>query len=191
MSIQPEGNTDRRSELLATAADIFRDKGYHATSMSDIAGAMGIRKASLYHHIISKDALLHELSVTSMRHIIEALESVDEPDAEERLCCIIVRHLEAMLGDRSYHATALVELRSLAPSQRAEVVQLRKRYEDLIDAALLEVRNARDRWPGVDIRLVRMALLGMLNWTVFWFDPNGPETAEGIARNFCRIFLPA
>jgi TetR/AcrR family transcriptional regulator, cholesterol catabolism regulator len=188
---QSGAETHRREEILAAAVDLFWSKGYHATSMNDVADAMDMRKASLYHHIDSKQTLLFEISVSSMRHITDALAATNEVRGEKRLQDIIVRHLQALLSDRNWHATALVELRSLSPKQRAQVVDLRRRYERLIDDALLEVQHETGRWRGLDIRLVRMGLLGMLNWTVFWFSPDGPETAESIAKSFCAVFMPA
>lgn len=181
----------RREEIFVAAADIFWDKGYHATSMNDVADAMGLRKASLYHHVKNKETLLYEMSVSSMHHIIDAAVSATSPDPEAHLREIILRHVEALLADRSRHATALVELRSLPPEQRQHVTDLRSRYDRLIDEAVRGVQASTGRWPEVPTRLVRLALLGMLNWTVFWFSPDGPDTPEHIARDFCTIFMPA
>jgi AcrR family transcriptional regulator len=185
-----DGGGTRREEIFAAAADIFWAKGYHATSMNDVAEAMEMRKASLYHHIANKETLLYEMSVSSMRHMIDAAVSAAGADPEEHLRQVIARHLQALLADRSRHATALVELRSLPPEQRQHVVDLRSRYDNLIDEAIRAVQAATGRWPGIPARLVRLALLGMLNWTVFWFSPGGAETPQAIAEQFTAIVMP-
>jgi TetR/AcrR family transcriptional regulator, cholesterol catabolism regulator len=182
--------TNRRERIFAAAADIFWEKGYHATSMNDVAEAMGLRKASLYHHIKNKETLLYELSVSSLRHIIDAAMSAANPDPEDRMRQVIARHVEALVADRNRHATALVELRSLSPRERQHVVDLRNRYDNLIDEAVRAVQTTTGRWPGVSVRLIRLSLLGMLNWTVFWYSPDGPETPQAIADTFYAIFMP-
>ncbi|SCL20088.1 DNA-binding transcriptional regulator, AcrR family [Micromonospora pallida] len=185
-----DGVPGRREEIFGVAAEIFWTKGYHATSMNDVADAMGMRKPSLYHHVKNKETLLYEMSVSSMHHIIDAALSAANPDPETHLREIIIRHVEALLMDRSRHATALVELRSLSPEQRQHVTSMRRSYDKLIDEAIGAVQTESGRWSGMPTHTVRLALLGMLNWTVFWFRPEGPETPEHIAREFCRIFMP-
>jgi AcrR family transcriptional regulator len=180
----------RREEIFAVAADIFWDKGYHATSMNNIADASGLRKASLYHHITSKEALLYEMSLSSMHHIIDAVAAATSHDPEERLREVIARHVEALLSDRSRHATMLLELRSLSDLQRQHVVDLRSRYDNMIDESIRAVQAATGRWPDVSTRHVRLSLLGMLNWTVFWFSSKGAETPRDIAESFARVFMP-
>jgi AcrR family transcriptional regulator len=149
-----------------------------------------MRKASIYHHIETKETLLYEMSISSMQHIRDAAESVTETDPEQRLRGMIGRHVRALLDDRSKHATALVELRSLASAERQQVVGMRDEYDELFDGAVAAVQAQTGRWPEIPPRLVRLALLGMLNWSVFWFSHNGPESAEKVGDSFADIFLP-
>jgi TetR/AcrR family transcriptional regulator, cholesterol catabolism regulator len=179
----------RRNEIFERAADIFWEKGYHATSMNDVAAAMRLQKASLYYHVQTKQTLLYEMSVQSMQHMIDTALAVPVVDPVERLETIIHRHVEILLEDRSKHAVALTELRSLTPDERQHVTDLRDRYERLIDEAVRSVQTTTGRWDGVPPRLVRLGLLGMLNWTVFWFDPAGPDTPAQLAAAFARIFI--
>lgn len=179
----------RREEILALAADLFWDKGYHAASMNDVADAVGMRKASLYHHIRTKEELLYEMSVESMHHMIDAAGRSTGADQLTRLRSLIVNHIEALLADRSKHATALTELRSLSPEQRDHVTELRSRYDRTIDEAVRAVQDSTGRWDGVPSRLVRLGLLGMLNWTVFWFHDEGPDSPADIATTFADILL--
>ena len=179
----------RREEILATAADLFWAKGYGATAMSEIASALDMQKASLYHHVPSKETLLYELSIESMRHIIDAATSAPELAPLQRLQAIIERHIHALISDQNKHATALTELRSLSPEQRAHVVELRDRYDRIIDEAIRSVRVTNDIWPNVSTKLLRLSLLGMLNWTVFWYRDKGTDDLEEIAHAFTRVFL--
>ena len=179
----------RREEILATAADLFWAKGYGATAMSEIAGALDIQKASLYHHVPSKETLLYELSIESMRHIIDAANSASELAPLPHLQAIIERHIHALISDQNKHATALTELRSLSPQQRAHVVELRDRYDRIIDEAIRSVRVTHDIWPDVSTKLLRLTLLGMLNWTVFWYRDEGSDDLSEIVAAFSTVFL--
>ena len=181
----------RREELFGIAAELFWDKGYHATSMSDVAEAMGIRKASVYHHVRSKETLLYEMSVESMHHMIDAATSAGGSDPVEHLRAIIVRHIGALLDDRDKHATALVELRSLSTEERQHITDLRSRYDRLIDEAVRQVQGTEGMWPTIPTRLVRLGLLGMLNWVVFWYSPAGRETPDEIGDAFAQMLLGA
>ena len=179
----------RHDEILAVAADIFWEKGYHATSINDIAGATGLRKASLYHHVRSKEAILYEMSATSMRNMLKSLARARGDTPEALLADIIHKHLEAMLLYRSAHATALYELRALSAGNRQHIVDLRARYDSVIDETIRRIQESTGRWPGIPIYLVRLGLLGMLNWSAFWFDPDGPKTSREVATAFTSIFL--
>jgi AcrR family transcriptional regulator len=158
--------------------------------MGDLAAAMQMGQSSLYHHIDSKETLLYEMSESSMRNITEAAASATSTDPEERLREVIALHVGSLLHDRSRHATALIELRSLKPEQRKSIVDLRTHYDQLIDDTVSAVQAATGRWPGVPTRLVRLALLGMLNWTVFWYSEDGAESPASVADAFSAIFLP-
>jgi TetR/AcrR family transcriptional regulator, cholesterol catabolism regulator len=179
----------RRDEILTTAAELFWAKGYSATAMSDLAAELGIRKASLYHYVPAKEALLYELSIESTRRMIEAATSVSTLAPVPYLEALIRTHLLTLLGDQNTHATALTELRSLSPQERQHVTDLRDRYDRLIEEAIRSVQAATGLWPGISPKLLRLSLLGMLNWTVFWYRPGGALTPEDLSTSYARIFL--
>jgi AcrR family transcriptional regulator len=182
--------TARREDILAVAADLFWAKGYHATPMSELAAALGLQKGSIYHHVRSKEALLYDLSVGCMLHAIDGVESVTAAEPLSRLRAIIERHIGALLAEQSRNATALAELHALSPQERAHVIELRDRYERTIDEAIRAVQEQHDLWPGIQPKLVRLALLGMLNWSVFWYTDNGALSPREIADAFVSIFVP-
>jgi AcrR family transcriptional regulator len=179
----------RREEIFVAAAEIFWEKGYHGTSMRDVAEATDMRKASLYHHVENKESLLFEMSVSSLEHIIAVAESAVRDDPEQRLRDLVERHVTALIEDRDRHATMLVELRSLAPEHRQLVTDLRSRYDRLFDEAIADVQKATGRWPDTSTQLVRLSVLGILNWTIFWFSPDGPDSAAAVADTFADIIL--
>jgi AcrR family transcriptional regulator len=179
----------RREEIFVAAAEIFWEKGYHGTSMRDVAEATDMRKASLYHHVENKESLLFEMSVSSLEHITSVAESAVSDDPEQRLRDLIERHVTALIEDRDRHATMLVELRSLAPEHRQFVTDLRSRYDQIFDAAIADVQKATGRWPDTSTQLVRLSVLGILNWTIFWFSPEGADSSTAVGGTFADIIL--
>lgn len=177
--------------LLDAAATLFRRKGYEGTSIREIAALVGIQNASMYHHIRSKADLLYTLSVESLTRITavseQAVESRDEP--LDRLRALIVAHLETSLADQDRHATMLMELRSLSADQREEVVDRRDRYERLIERVVADAQAAGDVRSDFSPRLLTLALLNLLNWTIFWYRPDGDLDIGEIASTFASIYL--
>lgn len=183
-----EGKTADR--LLQTAATLFRKKGYGASSTRELSDLLGIQKASLYHHIRSKEDLLLAISLESLKRIIAtvaAASSVVEPG--RRMEVMITAHLEAALRDCDMHLTMLVELRSLSPEHRAEVLRLRDRYEELVRNIIAEEQRDGHIRADIDPKYLTLALLNLLNWTIFWFNPEGEHSAAELARILMTIFL--
>jgi AcrR family transcriptional regulator len=190
---QPVGpSTSRAEEILSVAAKLFWAKGYEATSMSNLASALGITKASLYHHIDNKESLLVALSMRSLERInAEVQQAMDAApdDPLERFRAAVHAHVASALGDRSMHATMLTELRSLPPNHRRKVTRLRDQYDELMEGLIRAAQEAGQIRSDIPARLQRLALLNMLNWTIFWFDPSGDATADSLADLFLEVFL--
>jgi AcrR family transcriptional regulator len=138
------GNGNTKSRLFATAGELFRTKGFAATTTREIAAALGIQKATLYHHIRRKEDLLYELCLDSLEHMNRTADEVLSQDGEpvDRLRNLIAAHVVTALEERDQHATMLTELRSLPDAERAEVVGRRRQYETRIDETIAEAQRA-------------------------------------------------
>src|SRR5690242_19289400 len=136
---RPAGS--RRAEMCRTAAQIFRDRGFDATSVSDIARALGLTKAGLYHHFESKEALLFEImsfGLDKVRdEVLTPIRGIRDP--EERLRQLIVRH--ARITTRGQGAVAHLgdEIRALPPGARRQIEQRMRIYLDLLRDTLDEL----------------------------------------------------
>lgn len=183
----PTATADR---LLEAAADLFRQKGYAATTTRELADRLGIQKASLYHHIRGKEDLLFQISVESLRRITVAVGGVAAAEApERRLEAMIKAHVEAALPDRDMHTTMLVDLRALSPDRQADIIERRNRYERVLRDAIEEDQAAGRLRSDIDARYVTLALLNVLNWTIFWFNPEGPLSPSEVGGMLADIFL--
>ena len=186
---QPVPRLDnRRAEICRTAAQIIREQGYDATSVNDIARALGITKAGLYHYISSKEALLFEIMSFGMDQIdaevIAPLAGVRDP--EERLRQILIRH--ATIATRAHGAVAQLadEIRALPPPARRKIQQRTRDYFHLVRDTLAELKTA-GRLRDVDLTVAAFTLLGMILWTPRWFRQGGRLTSEQVAAEVAQI----
>ena len=178
-------------KLRDEAARLFWKKGYAATTTRELAEALGVQKASLYYHMKSKEELLYDICVESLGNIRIAVTRAlaDESDPLARVRAMILAHVVSMLEDREKHATMLTELRALSATRRDEVVRLRDEYESLVRGVLSEAQGAGVLWREASAKELRLGLLNLLNWTIFWYRPDGEFSPEQLAGLFERIYL--
>lgn len=180
----------KHEELLAAAVRLFRQKGYHDTSMQDLAEAVGVQRGSLYHYIEAKEDLLWEIMDRSMRRLLEAVEPIahSPAPAAERLREAIAAHLKVAASSRDELTVLHVELKSLSPDRRARMLALRDRYESLF-RRMVKDGVASGEFRPVDPKTVGLAILGACNWFTTWFQPQGPLSHQDFARAFADLFL--
>jgi AcrR family transcriptional regulator len=179
------------TRMLEAAATLFREKGYAGATTRELAALVGIQNASLYHHIRGKADLLYKLCVESLRTISEAVDAAlaGSGDPVTRLRALVLAHVTTALAEQDMHATMLAELRSLPPQRREEVVRLRDRYEATVRKVISEGQAAGLIRRDMSARYLTLALLNLLNWTIFWFNPDGRMTAQELASVFASIYL--
>ncbi len=179
-----------REGILEAAARIFGEKGYHATSMSDIAEAVNLQKASLYYHFDSKQEILVALLDHALDLINNNLEIVlAQPlTPDEKLRQAMVSYLETIAENQSLSAVLLLELRSLDPELKARHAPRREKFERLW-RELISEGNQAGVFSSVDPSLTGRAILGVMNWTVTWYRKDGPRSATEIANLFADLIL--
>lgn len=179
-----------REEILDAAALIISQKGFHGTSMQDIAEAVDLQKASLYHHIANKQEILVALLDQALDKLIANMQEVlNLPlPTDEKLRQAGLVYLDTLMERREMAAVLLLEYRSLEPEFRAGHMPRRDRFErlwrDLIQQGMDE-----GLFSCVDPDMAGRAFLGVLNWTITWFRPEGKYSAKEIADQFAGIFL--
>jgi len=183
---------DSRQEILRTAARLFQQRGYHATSMNDVASALKLSKGGLYHHFQSKDEILfnlmdHAMDITRER-VIDGVRDIADP--EERLRMLIRRHIEVVLSVRDREITVMLhENHPLPPSLRRRINARKKDYVHFVENLVAEVQRARRSRGSVSPRAAAFALLGMINWIYQWYRPEGTLQQEHLVREYTEIFF--
>ncbi len=179
-----------RDDILDAATQIFSQKGFHAASMQDIAEAVKLQKASLYHHVNSKQELLTAILDRALDLLIERIEAVKGMPLppEQKLREAIRTYLQTMAEHRGLAAVLLLEHRSLDATAAAHHIPRRDRFEQLWRDIIQEGLGA-----GVfccnDPAIATRGLLGVMNWTITWYKPEGMLSIDEIASGFADLFL--
>ena len=178
----------RRDELTRQAARLFAERGYHGTSIDQLAKAMGVQKGSLYAHIASKQDLLYETMREGAAAFHGALDAIDEalPPAE-RIRQALRAHLR-VVADQLDVATVFVrEWRYLEGERRDEIVAARRRYEERFRGLFREGRELGELRTDLDEAAAALLALSALNWAYTWLTP-GRDTDE-LADRFYAVLL--
>jgi len=184
------GLDPRRAAMYRTIAQIFRDRGFDATSVSDVARALGLTKAGLYHHFESKEALLFEIIMFGFDkvrdEVIVPVRAIRDP--EERLRQLILRH--ARIITRGHGAVAHLndEMRALPAAARKQIEQRMRVYFDLVRDTLGELHVA-GRLQSVDRTVATFSLIGVILWLPRWFRQDGRLSQEQAAEQVVKIAL--
>ncbi len=184
----------KRLAILKAAAAAFRDRGFAATGMREIAEAADLSAANLYYYFDSKDDLLFFCQEHSADRMYEACaEARRTPQSPKAMLRQVIRaHARCML-DELDGAAAHVEVDALPPALRAKIVAKRDRYERAV-RRIVEDGIRAGAFVKCDPTLVTRAMLGALNWTARWYRPDGPtapgEIADSFADYLVRGLLP-
>jgi AcrR family transcriptional regulator len=179
--IRPIRQDNRRVRLLDAAARLFSERGFHGTSMRDIAKAVGMLSGSIYYHFDSKDEMLLAVYEEGMRRVTETVDAavLTANQPWDRLEAACAAHLRGLIAHRDYAHVMIQTTPNEVPGAGARIRELRRAYEarfrHLIDDLALP--------PSIDRNYLRFLLFGALNWSQVWFRPGG-DPPEVVARRF-------
>src|SRR5213080_5229514 len=177
----------RRSELTRQAARLFAEKGYHGTSIGDLAEAMGVQKGSLYAHISSKQDLLYETMAEGARAFHAGLDAIpDGAPATEKIRLALRSHLRVVAEQLDVATVFVQEWRYLEGERRDEIVAERRRYEERIRELFREGRELSELRADLDENVAALVLLSAANWAYTWLQA-GRDTDELADRFFALL----
>jgi AcrR family transcriptional regulator len=178
----------RRNELTREAARLFAQKGYHGTSIGEIAKALGVQKGSLYSHIKSKQDLLYETMVEGARTFHAGLDAIpEEVPATEKIRLALRSHLRVVADQLDVATVFVQEWRYLEGERRDEIVAERRRYEERIRELFREGRELGELRSDLDDATAALLALSAANWAYTWLQP-GRDTDE-LADRFYALLV--
>ena len=188
--VRRNNESNRRDELLRASAKLFREKGFDGTTIRDISNAAGMHSGSPFYHFKTKQdilvAVMEQGLAEGLRSLQETMASATTP--EQKFTAMIRTQLGTILEDgNDFIPVLLYDWRSLTEANRRRIVQLKDRYDALWQQAIDDLKRA-GRLPG-DPQLVRLLILGAVNWTGTWYRAGGRLSLDEIAQSAARVFL--
>lgn len=188
--------TERRAVIIDAAARLFRAKGYNGTSLGDIAGEVGIDRATLYYYVSSKEELFDEVVtdvVLGNLAVAERIRDSDDP-VPEKIRRLITDLMQSYVTHYPFLFVYLQENLAHVGEQRQAWSQrmrgVNRRYEGAIEAIVAEGIADGSLRPVADPRIITYGLMGMVNWTNRWFNPQtSPVDAASIGQAYADILL--
>jgi len=182
---------DSRDGLLEAAGQLFRRKGFAATTVREIAEAAGVWPGSLHYYFPTKESILLALMEQGIASAEEgfraALEETEDPI--ERIRLAIRNHIRMLVGNKHGTYVLLYEGRGLEGDARAAMVRLRDRYDAMWDGLLYQALGTGRLRKDLDVRLTRLMILGAVNWMAQWYAAGKSRSADEIAEEFATMML--
>jgi AcrR family transcriptional regulator len=187
----PTANLSRKEQVIRSAAELFREKGYAASSMRDLAQKLGIEAASLYSHIKSKEEILQSLCFDMAAEFRKSLDEVEKQKvtASEKLKMGIIGHVQVMAKDLIASAVFMNEHRHLSQPYLREFLLLRINYINRFKDILEEGVRKGEFKDNIDIKLAVMTLFSSLNWMPQWYDPNSNIDSISLGQQLADMLV--
>ena len=180
----------RKDQIYEVAERLFSERGYHATTIREIARELQIEGGSLYSHISGKQDLLYEIVLRGSEQFLRAAREVlaSGGPAREQLRELMRRHLAIMAESTPRAIVHFHEWRHLEPERQAVIRARRDEYEGYI-RQIIRIGVAGGEFMPNDERLISLQVLSLLNWTYQWYSPGGTWNADDLANHFFELLM--
>lgn len=181
---------NRKGQVIQTAAELFKQKGYTATSMRDLAQALGIEAASLYSHIRSKEEILQYVCFGMAEQFRRSLETVESKDISwsDKLRQGIQGHIRVIADNVTASAVFMNEHRHLSQPFLRDFLLLRINYINRFKR-IIEQGIRSGEFQSFDTKLAVMTLFSSLNWMPQWYDPSGIINPDSLGNQLADMLI--
>ncbi len=185
------GNLSRKEQVIRSAAALFREKGYAASSMRDLAQKLGIEAASLYSHIKSKEEILQSLCFDMAAEFRKSLADVESKNvtSTDKLRLGIIGHIQVMAKDLTASAVFMNEHRHLSQPYLRDFLLLRINYINRFKAIIEEGARTGEFKDRIDKKLAVMTLFSSLNWMPLWYDPSSKIDPNDLGQQLADMLV--
>jgi AcrR family transcriptional regulator len=180
----------KKQEILRSAASVLAEKGYHGTTMEEIAAKLLMTKGSMYYYFKNKDDLLYQCHQMILQMSIERIEEVVSSDLApiEKFRSAIKGHILLATSEKSMFTVLDKPFKNFSDEQLQEVIEIRRTYSEYFDS-IIEEGIEKNVFEAVDVRMVRLIILGALNSVQLWYNPDGRQSANEISDTFADYIL--
>jgi AcrR family transcriptional regulator len=179
-----------REKIFQSALSLIHRKGYHASSMRDIAKEVGLEVSSLYNHLSSKESLLIDTCFSMAEKFITAMDEVNDIyfNAQERLQVAIKNHVEILTDNLNASFVFLHEWKNLSDDRKQDFIRLRHQYEDGFKQIIAHGID-EGSFKQTDVKFATLTILSSLNWIIEWYNPKGQMNPKEIAQKLSDFIL--
>lgn len=183
----PEEREEKRAALLLAAVRMFNERGFHATSLEDVAASLGVTKPVIYHHLGNKDQVLFECVRIGLAELqVAAAHAAKEPGTGfDRLKSFLRRYAEVIMGDFG-RCVIRTSDEALSADARRKFRALKREIDQAL-RAMIEAAAADGSAAVKDVRTTAFAFAGALNWPARWHQPDGRVSASLIAAELVDV----
>ncbi len=178
----------RRAEILHAALRAFRERGYHATTLEDIADEIGVRKTALYHYFPDKEAILYECHKESLAEIERLTKEAKKLDSATEALEHVIREFVRVMIDTFEGSPLAFEVSALSEDHQDEVIAARDRFERRLRKIIDEGKKS-GAFGSVDSKIAVFAILGAINWIARWYRPEGSLHAPELGAEFANYLV--
>lgn len=181
---------NRKQQIEEKATTLFRERGYAATSMRDLAQVLGIEAASLYSHIKSKEEILQKICFRMAKEFFEAWKDVEseQSSAAAKMNKAAIAHVQVITKNTDASAVFFNEWRHLSEPYLGDFLAMRDDYEGRF-IQIIKDGVASNEFENVDEKFMMLTILSSLNWTHNWYKPGGSLTPEEIGVRLSNLVL--
>lgn len=181
---------DRKKQIRQAAQNMFRSKGYGASSMRDLAKEVGIEAASLYNHVSNKEEILKDICFQIADEFFESIKDIEQTKgkAKQKLEKAIENHVMVIAKNIDASSVFFHEWKHLSEPDLTEFKQLRKQYEKSF-LSLIEEGIAQKQFREANVKIAVFTIFSALNATYDLYKPNGKLTAKTIAKELSNIII--
>lgn len=180
---------EKLESVCDAAARLFAASGYPSARMAEIAAACGVSKSMLYHYFQTKDDLLFHMIEEHLLEVIDALEQATAEEslgAEDNLTRFVQAFVRRSAGSRQRNLVAMNDAKFLSPKHRAVIREMERKIVDLVAA---QIRGLNPHCSDQLLKVFTFFLLGILNWSDGWYDPEGAIKPDELATYISELYI--
>lgn len=190
MSLRERKTAKKKEDILLMSVRVLSEKGYHGTTMEEIASKLLMTKGSVYYYFRDKQDLLYQSHIMLLGKSIDNIEAIIRQDVPvvDKLQQAMIRHIEYLISERNGFETMIEPEHFFAEQQKKEILQLRDHYGIFFDKLIREGIE-EGVFGSVDVKVVRNIILGAMNWVTQWYSEKGKKDKTEIAESISDYLL--
>ncbi|MFC3041861.1 TetR/AcrR family transcriptional regulator [Virgibacillus xinjiangensis] len=181
-----------KGKIMRASIQLFDSQGYSETSIQDIVDAIGVTKGSFYYYYKSKQELLKDIHLNYIEGLLEKQEQIlgdADKGSKDKLYSIIYMVISSIRTQRQSARIFNREGRNLDETHTEEIRQKRQKFRLEVQKMIEEGIDRGEFKPGLRADILTFGILGMTNWSFYWFNPEGELSEEELAGIYMDTFL--